>query len=120
MKVLFINWKVLLEKTQVYGMLCSGNMIFPESIKNPSIISLCLICCGMQNLDDVKCSVNSHCISCWFCRPSMSGLHLVKQGRDRRRVDLHRDFTVASPAEFVTRFGGNKVIEKVNYITLKM
>ncbi|KAM9441066.1 acetyl-CoA carboxylase 1 isoform 2-T2 [Clarias gariepinus] len=46
-------------------------------------------------------------------RPSMSGLHLVKQGRDRRRVDLHRDFTVASPAEFVTRFGGNKVIEKV-------
>ncbi|XP_047665603.1 acetyl-CoA carboxylase 1 isoform X8 [Tachysurus fulvidraco] len=45
--------------------------------------------------------------------PSMSGLHLVKQGRDRRRVDLQRDFTVASPAEFVTRFGGNKVIEKV-------
>uniref|UniRef100_A0A8C7UBE3 acetyl-CoA carboxylase n=1 Tax=Oncorhynchus mykiss TaxID=8022 RepID=A0A8C7UBE3_ONCMY len=46
-------------------------------------------------------------------RPSMSGLHLVKQGRDRRRIDLQRDFTVASPAEFVTRFGGNKVIEKV-------
>uniref|UniRef100_A0A8C1CUK2 acetyl-CoA carboxylase n=1 Tax=Cyprinus carpio carpio TaxID=630221 RepID=A0A8C1CUK2_CYPCA len=43
----------------------------------------------------------------------MSGLHLVKQGRDRRRTDLQRDFTVASPAEFVTRFGGNKVIEKV-------
>ncbi|KAK7925056.1 hypothetical protein WMY93_007366 [Mugilogobius chulae] len=46
-------------------------------------------------------------------RPSMSGLHLVKQGRDRKRIDLQRDFTVASPAEFVTRFGGNKVIEKV-------
>ncbi|XP_058853810.1 acetyl-CoA carboxylase isoform X9 [Acipenser ruthenus] len=46
-------------------------------------------------------------------RPSMSGLHLVKQGRERRRMDLQRDFTVASPAEFVTRFGGNKVIEKV-------
>ncbi|XP_016148011.1 acetyl-CoA carboxylase [Sinocyclocheilus grahami] len=46
-------------------------------------------------------------------RPSMSGLHLVKQGRNRRRIDLQRDFTVASPAEFVTRFGGNKVIEKV-------
>ncbi|XP_024051163.2 acetyl-CoA carboxylase 1 isoform X3 [Terrapene carolina triunguis] len=46
-------------------------------------------------------------------RPSMSGLHLVKQGRDRKKVDLQRDFTVASPAEFVTRFGGNKVIEKV-------
>uniref|UniRef100_A0A669EMX1 acetyl-CoA carboxylase n=1 Tax=Oreochromis niloticus TaxID=8128 RepID=A0A669EMX1_ORENI len=43
----------------------------------------------------------------------MSGLHLVKQGRDRRRIDLQRDFTVASPAEFVTRFGGNRVIEKV-------
>uniref|UniRef100_A0AAY5F4Q3 acetyl-CoA carboxylase n=1 Tax=Electrophorus electricus TaxID=8005 RepID=A0AAY5F4Q3_ELEEL len=40
-------------------------------------------------------------------------LHLVKQGRDRRRIDQQRDFTVASPAEFVTRFGGNKVIEKV-------
>uniref|UniRef100_A0AAX7SUC5 acetyl-CoA carboxylase n=1 Tax=Astatotilapia calliptera TaxID=8154 RepID=A0AAX7SUC5_ASTCA len=46
-------------------------------------------------------------------RSSMSGLHLVKQGRDRRRIDLQRDFTVASPAEFVTRFGGNRVIEKV-------
>lgn len=48
-------------------------------------------------------------------RPSMSGLHLVKQGRDRKKVDVQRDFTVASPAEFVTRFGGNKVIEKVSY-----
>jgi len=47
----------------------------------------------------------------------MSGLHLVKQGRDRRRLDLQRDFTVASPAEFVTRFGGNKVIEKVRSMT---
>lgn len=48
-------------------------------------------------------------------RPSMSGLHLVKQGRDRKKVDVQRDFTVASPAEFVTRFGGNKVIEKVSH-----
>ncbi|KAF4012060.1 hypothetical protein G4228_003352 [Cervus hanglu yarkandensis] len=46
-------------------------------------------------------------------RSSMSGLHLVKQGRDRKKMDSQRDFTVASPAEFVTRFGGNKVIEKV-------
>uniref|UniRef100_A0A8D2LV15 acetyl-CoA carboxylase n=1 Tax=Varanus komodoensis TaxID=61221 RepID=A0A8D2LV15_VARKO len=46
-------------------------------------------------------------------RPSMSGLHLMKQGRDRKKVELQRDFTVASPAEFVTRFGGTKVIEKV-------
>ncbi|KAM9823082.1 acetyl-CoA carboxylase 2 isoform 4-T4 [Syngnathus typhle] len=46
-------------------------------------------------------------------KPSMSGLHLVKRGREHRKMDLHRDFTVASPAEFVTRFGGNRVIEKV-------
>ncbi|KAF6091989.1 acetyl-CoA carboxylase alpha [Phyllostomus discolor] len=61
-------------------------------------------------------------LQCWdqcgllvgFCaRSSMSGLHLVKQGRDRKKIDSQRDFTVASPAEFVTRFGGNKVIEKV-------
>nr|XP_023689140.1 acetyl-CoA carboxylase 2 isoform X4 [Paramormyrops kingsleyae] len=45
--------------------------------------------------------------------PSMSGLHLVKKGRDQRRMDLQRDFTVASPAEFITRFGGNRVIDKV-------
>ncbi|KAM4746168.1 acetyl-CoA carboxylase 2 isoform 5-T5 [Anableps anableps] len=46
-------------------------------------------------------------------RPSMSGSHLVKKGHEHRKMDLHRDFTVASPAEFVTRFGGNRVIEKV-------
>lgn len=43
----------------------------------------------------------------------MSGLHLVKRGREQKKMDLHRDFTVASPAEFVTRFGGDRVIEKV-------
>nr|XP_001496980.2 acetyl-CoA carboxylase 2 isoform X1 [Equus caballus]XP_023502743.1 acetyl-CoA carboxylase 2 isoform X1 [Equus caballus]XP_023502744.1 acetyl-CoA carboxylase 2 isoform X1 [Equus caballus] len=46
-------------------------------------------------------------------RTSMSGLYLVKRGREHRKLDLHRDFTVASPAEFVTRFGGDRVIEKV-------
>ncbi|KAM9625723.1 acetyl-CoA carboxylase 2 isoform 2-T2 [Morphnus guianensis] len=46
-------------------------------------------------------------------RPSMSGLHLAKRGREHRKMDLQRDFTVASPAEFVTCFGGNRVIEKV-------
>lgn len=46
-------------------------------------------------------------------RSSMSGLHLVKKGREHKKLDLHRDFTVASPAEFVTRFGGNRIIEKV-------
>ncbi|XP_063081855.1 acetyl-CoA carboxylase 2 isoform X4 [Cavia porcellus] len=43
----------------------------------------------------------------------MSGLHLVKRGRELKKLDLHRDFTVASPAEFITRFGGDRVIEKV-------
>ncbi|KAG8521239.1 Acetyl-CoA carboxylase 2 [Galemys pyrenaicus] len=52
-------------------------------------------------------------LSCSLCRPSMSGLHLVKRGREQKKLDLHRDFTVASPAEFVTRFGGDRVIEKV-------
>ncbi|XP_047447248.1 acetyl-CoA carboxylase isoform X2 [Mugil cephalus] len=46
-------------------------------------------------------------------RPSMSGPNLVKKGREHRKMDLQRDFTVASPAELVTRFGGNRVIEKV-------
>lgn len=45
----------------------------------------------------------------------MSGLHLAKRGREHRKMDLQRDFTVASPAEFVTRFGGNRVIEKVAF-----
>ncbi|XP_072921977.1 acetyl-CoA carboxylase 2 [Hemitrygon akajei] len=53
--------------------------------------------------------------STWFqyLRSNMSGLHLTKKGREELSLDLHRDFTVASPAEFVTRFGGNRVIEKV-------
>ncbi|KAH0516969.1 Acetyl-CoA carboxylase 2 [Microtus ochrogaster] len=59
----------------------------------------------------------ANCASPWeparIGRPSMSGLHLVKRGREHKKLDLHRDFTVASPAEFVTRFGGNRVIEKV-------
>ncbi|XP_061322456.1 acetyl-CoA carboxylase 2 isoform X2 [Pezoporus flaviventris] len=46
-------------------------------------------------------------------RPSMSGSHLAKKGREHKKMDLQRDFTVASQAEFVTRFGGSRVIEKV-------
>ncbi|XP_042685096.1 acetyl-CoA carboxylase 2 isoform X1 [Centrocercus urophasianus] len=46
-------------------------------------------------------------------RPSMSGLHLAKRSREHRKMDLQRDFTVASPAEFIARFGGTRVIEKV-------
>ncbi|KAG7480864.1 hypothetical protein MATL_G00060810 [Megalops atlanticus] len=58
-------------------------------------------------------SVMSTSSSSSSIRPSMSGLHLVKKGREHRKMDLQRDFTVASPAEFVTRFGGNLVIDKV-------
>lgn len=43
----------------------------------------------------------------------MSGPHLMRKGREQRRMDCPRDFTVASPAEFVKRFGGTHVIEKV-------
>ena len=53
----------------------------------------------------------------FISRSSMSGHHLVKKGREHRKMD-QRDFTVASPAEFVTRFGGNRVIEKVRMTVL--
>ena len=46
----------------------------------------------------------------------MSGIHLVKKGREHRKMDIQRDFTVASPAEFVTRFGGDRVIDKVGLL----
>ncbi|KAM8886755.1 acetyl-CoA carboxylase isoform 2-T4 [Spinachia spinachia] len=46
-------------------------------------------------------------------KPSMSGLHLVKKGHNHRKMDIQRDFAVASPAEFVTRFGGSRVVDKV-------
>uniref|UniRef100_A0A4W4E4N3 acetyl-CoA carboxylase n=1 Tax=Electrophorus electricus TaxID=8005 RepID=A0A4W4E4N3_ELEEL len=51
----------------------------------------------------------------WLLRamPSMSGPYLVRKGREQRRMDVPRDFTVASPAEFVKRFGGTRVIDKV-------
>ncbi|XP_006151548.1 acetyl-CoA carboxylase 2 isoform X2 [Tupaia chinensis] len=61
-------------------------------------------------MSPAKCKV---CFPDRRIKPSMSGLHLVKRGREHKKLDLHRDFTVASPAEFVTRFGGDRVIEKV-------
>ncbi|KAM9195095.1 acetyl-CoA carboxylase 2 isoform 4-T4 [Dugong dugon] len=61
-------------------------------------------------MSPAKCKV---CFPDRKVKPSMSGLHLVKRGREHKKLDLHRDFTVASPAEFITRFGGNRVIEKV-------
>ncbi|XP_048045918.1 acetyl-CoA carboxylase 1 isoform X5 [Megalobrama amblycephala] len=90
----------------------------PRSLSPSSVSSDSTYEMGFDSLDgallnmrdsDVDRKVKEECPK----KPSMSGLHLVKQGRDRRRMDLQRDFTVASPAEFVTRFGGNKVIEKV-------
>ena len=76
----------------------------------------------MQNYGDVDVSVcepgSSTNKPSVFFRPSMSGLHLVKKGREHKKMDLQRDFTVASPAEFVTRFGGHRVIEKVAWSRL--
>ncbi|CAG2175271.1 unnamed protein product, partial [Oppiella nova] len=40
-------------------------------------------------------------------RQSMSGIHLSLQDRDRQ------DLTIATPEEFIKRFGGNKVINKI-------
>ncbi|XP_044849703.1 acetyl-CoA carboxylase 1 isoform X4 [Mauremys mutica] len=81
--------------------------LLEEKERSLSPVSVCSDSLSDSGLSNVQDGLASH------IRPSMSGLHLVKQGRDRKKVDLQRDFTVASPAEFVTRFGGNKVIEKV-------
>lgn len=45
-------------------------------------------------------------------RQSMSGVHLMQQEKDAFRLD-GKDFTVATPEEFVCRFGGNNVITRV-------
>lgn len=45
---------------------------------------------------------------------SMSGQHLNNFGHQRKHSKGHsKDFTVATPEEFVRRFGGNRVINKV-------
>uniref|UniRef100_A0A667YY98 acetyl-CoA carboxylase n=1 Tax=Myripristis murdjan TaxID=586833 RepID=A0A667YY98_9TELE len=72
--------------------------------------SYILICFGDSGISPVDVSADSAQTS---HLTSMSGPHLVKKGREHRKMDLQRDFTVASPAEFVTRFGGNRVIDKV-------
>nr|KAF6402982.1 acetyl-CoA carboxylase beta [Molossus molossus] len=61
-------------------------------------------------MSPAKCKV---CFPDHKVKPSMSGLHLVKRGREQKKMDVQRDFTVASPAEFVMRFGGDRIIEKV-------
>ncbi|XP_054450078.1 acetyl-CoA carboxylase 2 isoform X1 [Pteronotus mesoamericanus] len=84
-----------------------GTGSFRESSRRGSRASL-----GALSLDAARFAGDSES-TVPTMRPSMSGLHLVRRGREQKKVDLHRDFTVASPAEFVTRFGGDRVIEKV-------
>nr|XP_019612996.1 PREDICTED: acetyl-CoA carboxylase 2 [Rhinolophus sinicus] len=84
-----------------------GTVLFRESSRKGSRASL-----GALSLEAAVTTGDSE-TPVSTIRPSMSGLHLVKRGREQKKMDLHRDFTVASPAEFVTRFGGDRVIEKV-------
>ena len=45
---------------------------------------------------------------------SMSGHHIAKYGHQRSLSrGLSKDFTVATPEEFVKQFGGDRVINKV-------
>jgi len=45
---------------------------------------------------------------------SMSGHHIARYGHQRSLSKGHsKDFTVATPEEFVKRFGGDRVINKV-------
>lgn len=46
-----------------------------------------------------------------FDRPSMSQGTVMIQAQSRHQ---EKDFTVATPEEFVHRFGGTRVINKVN------
>jgi hypothetical protein len=45
----------------------------------------------------------------------MSGVHITRFGHKRTLSKGHiKDFTVATPEEFVKRFGGDRVINKVS------
>ena len=44
----------------------------------------------------------------------MSGKNLETCGKNYR-VNYHKDFSVATPEEFVRRFKGNRVINKVSF-----
>lgn len=53
----------------------------------------------------------------WFYRPSMSQGTVMIQTQNR----LHeKDFTIATPEEFVHRFGGTRVINKVRILFTKL
>uniref|UniRef100_A0A8C5AZK7 acetyl-CoA carboxylase n=1 Tax=Gadus morhua TaxID=8049 RepID=A0A8C5AZK7_GADMO len=115
------SWTIVIIQQPYVGLKTKGGQIFtwasvylqlldPQPVLGSTLIE-------MQNYGDVDVSVcepgSSTNKPSVFFRPSMSGLHLVKKGREHKKMDLQRDFTVASPAEFVTRFGGHRVIEKV-------
>ncbi|KAM9055974.1 acetyl-CoA carboxylase 2 isoform 6-T6 [Megaptera novaeangliae] len=85
----------------------SGTGLFRESSRKGSRASL-----GTLSLEAAQTAGETE-TPVPTIRPSMSGLHLARRGREQKKLDLHRDFTVASPAEFVVRFGGDRVIEKV-------
>ncbi|XP_073646316.1 acetyl-CoA carboxylase 2 isoform X4 [Tursiops truncatus] len=85
----------------------SGTGLFRESSRKGSRASL-----GTLSLEAAQTAGETE-TPVPTIRPSMSGLHLARRGREQKKPDLHRDFTVASPAEFVVRFGGDRVIEKV-------
>uniref|UniRef100_A0A8C0ALK5 Acetyl-CoA carboxylase 1 n=1 Tax=Bos mutus grunniens TaxID=30521 RepID=A0A8C0ALK5_BOSMU len=78
----------------------AGAALFRQSSRKGSRASL-----GTLSLETAHAAGETE-TSAPVIRPSMSGLHLARRGREQKKVDLHRDFTVASPAEFVTRFGG--------------
>ena len=50
---------------------------------------------------------------------SMSGVHLTRYGHQRTHSKGHsKDFTVATPEEFVKRFGGDRFINKVQIVRM--
>ena len=46
-------------------------------------------------------------------RATMSNAHLASYATHQRKSSYPKDFSVATPEEFVKRFGGNLVINKV-------
>ena len=49
----------------------------------------------------------------------MSGVNISRFGHKRTHSKSHiKDFTVATPEEFVKRFGGDRVINKVSHVVM--
>lgn len=65
--------------------------------------------------DDIRC-LGFISMSC-CCFRSMSGVNISRYGHKRTLSKGHlKDFTVATPEEFVKRFGGDHVINKASFI----